>query len=160
MIANMRIDAALWKSNRALRSIALGTALCLGGFVCGQFVHAREGEAQTLPLLASGETIVGETIAYPAGAPAKVTAAILTLAPGASTGWHTHGLPTFGYILEGELTVDYGDKGVHVYRAGDALLEAIDVAHDGRNTGAGPMRILAVFMGAEGLPTSVAAPAK
>jgi quercetin dioxygenase-like cupin family protein len=159
MIANMRIDAALWKSSRALRSIALGTALCLGGFVCGQFVHAREGEAQAVHLLASGETIVGEKIVYPAGA-AKVTAAILTLAPGASTGWHTHGLPTFGYILEGELTVDYGDKGVHVYRAGDALLEAIDVVHDGRNTGAGPMRILAVFMGAEGLPTSVPAPGR
>jgi len=106
----------------------------------------REGEAQAVQLLASGETIVGEKIAYPAGAPAKVTAAILTLAPGASTGWHTHGLPTFGYILEGELTVDYGDKGRRVYRAGDALLEAIAIAHDGRNTGAGSMRILAVFM--------------
>ncbi len=63
-------------------------------------------------------------------------------------------------ILEGELTVDYGDKGVHVYRAGDALLEAIAVAHDGRNTGTVPMRILAVFMGAEGLPTSVPAPGR
>ena len=137
MIANSRIDAALWKSSRALRSIALGTALCLGGFVCGQLGHAREGDAQAVQLLASGETIVGEKIAYLAGAPAKVTAAILTLVPGASTGWHTHGVPAFGYILEGELTVDYGEKGVHVYRAGDALLEAIDIAHDGRNTGAG-----------------------
>jgi quercetin dioxygenase-like cupin family protein len=160
MIANIRVAGALWKGSRAWRSIALGTALCLGGFVCGQFVYAREGEAVALPLLAAGETVVGETIAYPAGAPAKVTAAILSLAPGASTGWHTHGVPTFGYILEGELTVDYGDKGQRVYRAGDAFLEAISVVHDGRNTGAGPMRILAVFMGAEGLPTSVAAPAK
>jgi len=160
MIANIRVDAALWKSSRALRSIALGTVFYLGGFVCGQLGHAGEGEAQVAQLLASGETIVGEKIAYPAGAPAKVTAAILTLAPGASTGWHTHGLPTFGYILEGELAVDYGDKGVRVYRAGAAVLEAIDIAHDGRNTGATAMRILAVFMGAEGMATSVPVPGR
>jgi hypothetical protein len=83
-----------------------------------------------------------------------VTAAVVTLAPGQETGWHTHGMPTFGYVLEGELEVDYGKAGVRVYRAGDAVLEAIGVAHNGRNIGAGPMRILAVFMGADGLATS------
>jgi quercetin dioxygenase-like cupin family protein len=106
-------------------------------------------------LLSSGQTIVGETLNYPSGAPARITAAILTLPPGAATGWHTHGVPVFGYILDGELTVDYGDKGNRVYRAGEALLEAIQVAHNGRNTGSDPMRILAVFMGVEGSSISV-----
>jgi quercetin dioxygenase-like cupin family protein len=50
------------------------------------------------------------------------------------------------------VTVDYGAKGTHVYRHGDALVEAIDVPHNGRNTGKGEARILAVFMGAEGVP--------
>jgi quercetin dioxygenase-like cupin family protein len=159
MIANSRIGRASWIGGRAARTLALGLAVGLGfGFVCGRLGQAREGDAVATQLLASGETVVGEAIAYPTGSPAKVTAAVLTLAPGASTGWHTHGIPTFGYILEGELTVDYGAKGVRVYRAGDALLEAIHIAHDGRNTGAGPMRILAVFMGADGLPTSAPAP--
>jgi quercetin dioxygenase-like cupin family protein len=108
-----------------------------------------------VPLLSSSQTIVGETLNYPSGAPARITAATLTLPPGAETGWHTHGVPTFGYMLDGELTVDYGEKGKRIYRAGDALLEAIQVAHNGRNTGSGPMRILAVFMGAEGLSNSV-----
>jgi len=35
----------------------------------------------------------------------------ITLLPGQQTGWHTHPVPLFGYILEGELTVDYGTKG-------------------------------------------------
>ena len=61
----------------------------------------------------------------------------------------------FGYILEGEITVDYGAAGTRVYRTGDALMEAIDVAHNGRNTGDGSARILAVFMGAEGVPNTV-----
>ena len=104
--------------------------------------------------LASGRTIVDEPIAYPAAAPAKVTASIVTFAPGDETGWHRHAVPTFGYILDGELTVDYGDKVRRTYHAGDAILEAMGTAHNGRNTGTTPMRILAVFMGADGLPTS------
>lgn len=109
------------------------------------------------PLLKSGETVVGERLVYPAQAPAEVTAAVVTLAPGQETGWHTHGVPAFGYVLEGELEVDYGDKGVRRFRAGDALLEAMGTPHNGRNTGSGPMRILAVFMGGQGLATSAPA---
>ncbi|WP_439543552.1 cupin domain-containing protein [Hyphomicrobium sp.] len=113
------------------------------------------------PLLASSETVIGEPIIYPAGK-GKVTAAVVTLAPGQATGWHTHAGPVVGYVLEGTLDVDYGDKGVHVYRTGEAMLEAIGFAHNGRNNGTVPMRILAVFIGAEGLPpsTPVAAPGK
>jgi quercetin dioxygenase-like cupin family protein len=54
----------------------------------------------------------------------------------------------FAYLLEGELTVDHGSDGKRVYAAGDALMEAMSVDHAGRNTGAGLMRILIVYMGA------------
>ena len=64
----------------------------------------------------------------------------ITLAPGQQTGWHMHPVPLFGYILEGELTVDYGTKGARTYRAGDGFMEAIDEAHNGRNTGQGPVK--------------------
>jgi quercetin dioxygenase-like cupin family protein len=129
-----------------------GTALAL--LVAGGspgWLAAREPATPAVPLVASGETIVGERIVYPTGAPAKVTAAVVLLAPGEETGWHTHGMPVLGYVLEGELEVDYGAKGKRLYRAGDAMLEAITVAHNGRNVGRGPMRVLAVFMGAEGI---------
>lgn len=124
------------------------------GFGAGHLASARAPGPEVRALLSAGTTIVDEPIQYPAGAPAKVTAAVVTFAPGEETGWHTHAVPTFGYILDGELSVDYGDKGVRTYRAGDAVLEAMGHAHNGRNTGTAPMRILAVFMGAEGLPTS------
>jgi quercetin dioxygenase-like cupin family protein len=116
---------------------------------------AEEKLIRAVPLLATGETIVGEEIVYPTMAPAKITAAVVSLAPGQETGWHTHGVPAFGYILEGEITVDYGDRGVRVFRAGDAVLEAIDVPHAGRNSGNGIVRIVAVFMGAQGIATTV-----
>lgn len=112
---------------------------------------------ETKVLLETDHTIVGEPVAYPDG-DAKVTTVIATFAPGESTGWHRHGIPLVGYVLEGELTVDYGPHGKHVYRAGDAVMEAIEAPHDGTNTGAGPMRILVVFMGAEGKPNSEPVP--
>jgi quercetin dioxygenase-like cupin family protein len=117
--------------------------------------RAREtGEAVT-PLLSTDRTVLGQSLAYPTGAPAKVSAQIVSMQPGAETGWHRHDVPLFGYMLEGELTVDYGAEGTHVYRRGDALMEAVDVPHNGRNTGSGVARILAVFMGANGTADTV-----
>lgn len=142
MLGNLRIRA----SAAALLSGALVCALAIG-----RETVAREPPSPAAPLLRTGTTVVGESVVYPTGAPAQVTAAVVSLAPGEETGWHTHGMPVVGYMIEGELTVDYGEKGQRVYRAGDALMEAIAVAHNGRNTGSGPVRILAVFIGAEGL---------
>ena len=108
------------------------------------------------PVLSTGETILGQPLVYPpaaAGAP-HVTAVIVTLPPGAATGWHWHDVPLFGYLLEGELTVAYEGAGERVYRPGDALMEAIGTPHDGHKTGAADVRILAVFIGAEGIQNS------
>lgn len=101
------------------------------------------------PILSGNQTIIGQTIAYPAGTP-KVTAAIVTIPPGGETGWHTHEIPLFAYILDGALTVDYGSKGVKVYEAGGGVLEAVDWPHNGTNKGEVPVRLLAVYIGAEG----------
>lgn len=130
-------------------------AVWIAGFWGGRRAEAQLASFRLAPLIASGQTITGEPIVYPSGAPAKITAGIVTLAPGEETGWHRHGMPSFGYVLEGELTVEYDGSGPKVLKAGEALLETISLAHSGRNTGTGPMRILAVFMGAEGMPTSV-----
>jgi len=101
-------------------------------------------------LLSATQTVAGEPIAYPATGPAKVTAQVVTITPGADTVFHRHPAPMFAYILEGEVTVDYGAQGKRTFRPGDAFMEAQQVVHRGTNTGAVPVRILAVSMGAEG----------
>src|SRR4051812_30642264 len=73
------------------------------------------------PLLQSGQTIIGQDIAYPAGKP-QVTAAMVIIGPGKETGWHIHRVPLFVYVLQGEISVDYGSKGVKVYEPGDSFL--------------------------------------
>jgi quercetin dioxygenase-like cupin family protein len=100
-------------------------------------------------LLQTQSTVIGETIVYPQG-PAQVTMAIVTMEQGQTTGWHRHEAPLIAYILQGELTVDYGPKGTRTYRQGDALVEALGSRHNGKNTGSGTARILAVFAGAVG----------
>jgi len=102
-----------------------------------------------VPLLSTGTNVVGETIRYPQG-PAHITAAIVTLAPGARTILHKHGVPLFAYNLKGTLTVNYGKQGIRTYRQGQAFMEAMDVAHYGINEGKEPVRVLAVYMGAKG----------
>lgn len=139
-------------SRRALPLVALGLLAVAAPAAAADKVYPR-----VQPLLSTSRTVIGERIAYPTGAPAKVTAVIVTLEPGEQTGWHRHGVPLYGYILEGELTVDYGAHGKRVYRKGDSLMEAINAAHNGRNTGAGVVRVLAVFMGAQGRPNTVPA---
>jgi quercetin dioxygenase-like cupin family protein len=101
------------------------------------------------PLFKGNETIIGQKIAYPAGEP-KVTAAIVVIAPGKDTGWHTHAVPLFVNILEGEISVDYGSKGVKVYKAGESFLEAMDWPHNATNKTDAVVRIMAVYMGADG----------
>lgn len=102
-----------------------------------------------VPLLSTGTTIVGEKIRYPSG-DAHITAAIVTLAPGARTVLHVHDVPLFAYILEGELTVDYGAHGKRTYTQGQSLMEAMAVPHFGVNTGDKTMRLIGVYMGADG----------
>jgi quercetin dioxygenase-like cupin family protein len=108
-------------------------------------------------VLSTGNTVTSEPIRYPTGAPAQLAAMEITLEPGQQTGWHTHPMPVFGYILEGELTVDYGAKGQRTYVKGEGLAEAMNEAHNGRNTGQRPVTILTVFIGVEGTQASVPA---
>lgn len=125
--------------------LGLGTAVAPSG--------ARAEQAYpTVDLLTTGNTIMGEAIRYPTSGPAKVTVSIVTVAPGANTQFHRHPAPLVAYILEGELTVDYGPQGQKTFRQGEAMVETMDFPHRGLNFGTVPVRLLAVYLGAEGTP--------
>ena len=108
-------------------------------------------------LIETDQTVLGQDFSYPAGK-AKITAVIVTLPPGASLPTHLHPVPLFAYILQGELSVDYGSEGTLVYRKGDAFVEAFNWPHSGRNAGKGEVKILVVYAGAMGVPNSVPVP--
>ncbi|WP_026685922.1 cupin domain-containing protein [Azovibrio restrictus] len=127
-----------------------GTLLLLGALGMPALGWAQAQAYPTQELLSTSTTVLGETIRYPDSGPARVTASIVTIAPGAETVFHRHPAPMFAYILEGEVSVDYGDQGIRVFRQGEALMEAMQARHRGTNQGSVPVRILSVHMGAAG----------
>ena len=127
-----------------LRAIGIGALV-----IFAAATSARADGYPAIPLFSGDKTVMDEVIAYPPGK-AHVNALIVVLGPGEKTVLHKHGVPTFIHILEGEVTVDYGEKGKRTFRQGESFLEAMDVAHAGMNTGSVPVKILAVYMGAEG----------
>lgn len=110
-------------------------------------------------LLSTSTDTVGTPIRYPGGTP-HVSAYLLKMVPGQSTGWHKHEVPLFARVLSGELAVDYGDKGSKTYRAGDSFMEAMGIWHDGHVVGDAPARLLVVFMGSDTAKNTVMKPAK
>lgn len=131
--------------------VTLAASLLVLSFASVSAEDAVSLKPTVTPVLDSSQTIIGQPLAYPAGT-AEITASVITVPPGGQTGWHLHAVPLFGYILEGALTVDYGDKGTHTYNTGDGLLEAMNWPHNGMNKGTVPVRILAVYTGAKGIP--------
>lgn len=92
------------------------------------------------------KTIIGQNIQYPPDS-AQITSKIVTIPVGAQTGPHIHEYPVFGYVMEGEITVDYGERGTKTFVKGDALMEAMNYTHNGRNSGDESAKILIVIMG-------------
>jgi quercetin dioxygenase-like cupin family protein len=139
-----------------LTVIAVTVVSFIAGISLG-VAFAREPAKRFAPLLSSSKTVMDEQIIYPAGA-AKITTGILTLDPGDETGWHTHGAPLTGIVLDGELTVDYGGKGNRIYKQGESIAETMSIPHNGKSTGTGPMRLFVVFIGAEGVANTTPLP--
>ena len=132
----------------ALSAFALATP------VFAEDIAGTQYQNLLTPLLQSGVDILGNPLRYPEGE-VNITSAMVTIPPGGTTGLHRHEVPLFAHILEGELTVDYGEGRINTYRAGDSILEAMDVPHNGTNTGSVPMKLLAVYMGGGGKANTV-----
>jgi len=109
---------------------------------------------QAAMLLQSNTTATGQQIQFPVFRN-QITALRAELAPGGQTGRHTHPVPTFVYVLEGELTVEAEGYGAKIYKAGDAFLESVNMWHNGINRTNAPTKFLVVFSGEEGKPNLV-----
>jgi len=117
---------------------------------------ATNGKPQSSVVLdKQAQTVLDQLLQYPIGTQAQVSSAVLTFAPGASTGLHKHEAPLYVYVLEGTITVTYEGGIVKEYSQGSAILEAVGVAHNGENKTDKPVKLLVVNMGAEGVANTV-----
>ena len=98
-------------------------------------------------LLKTTQTWNGAPIKYPEGQ-AEITSLMIEIAPGGETNWHEHPVPSFGVLLEGTLEVSLTDGRKKLVKPGEALAEVIATAHNGRNVGATPVKLVVFYAGA------------
>lgn len=146
------------KTLESARFVALAVLLASGSAVATALAQSSHGgdhgggsTSTALPPLT--KTIANEPLAYPSSPDPVVSSDILTIPPGAVTEWMTHPVPAYLYVLEGKLTVELADGTRQEFNAGEAFLQCHTTWHRGRNEGTTPMRFLAVFIGAKGVPT-------
>lgn len=80
------------------------------------------------------------------------------IAPGASVGRHTHPGEEISYVEEGEGELLVEGQAPRKLKAGDGLIVPAGRKHDARNTGAVPMKIVAVYLVEKGKPLATPAP--
>ncbi len=107
------------------------------------------------PILQSGVTAGGASIAYPKTDSAELTAMRLDIGPGGETGRHMHPYPTLVYVLEGAIEVERDDGMAHSYKAGDSFLMVVNTWTNAQNNGTMPAKMLVVFVGVHGKPNLV-----
>ena len=99
----------------------------------------------------------GKQIVYPEGQ-AEMTALLVEIAPGESTGWHQHPVPSFGFLLEGTLEITLMDGRVKRMEPGEALSEVTDTMHIGRVLSKTPVKIVVFYAGAIGKALTINQP--
>ena len=103
--------------------------------------------------LKTGSSWDGGQIEYPAGE-AEVTGLVIEVDPGMETGWHRHEIPSFAYILSGQLEVRTEGGATKLLKAGDMLAEVVGVVHNGRNVGKETVKLVVFYAGARGVSLS------
>ena len=83
----------------------------------------------------------------------------ITLAPGGSTGWHTHPGRVYGIVKEGTLTHSLADCTIDgIYPTGAGVFEPPGMTHIGRNLGVAPVVLQILYILPAGSPLSVDQP--
>ena len=91
----------------------------------------------------------GAPLRYPTGE-AEITGMQIEIAPGGSTGWHLHTVPSFGMVLSGTLEVQLKDGRVKRLQAGDMLAEVVNTLHNGHAVGDQPVKLVVFYAGVKG----------
>lgn len=100
----------------------------------------------------------GQPITYLKTNCPEVTAAIVEIAPGGETGWHKHQIPVYAYVLEGTLLVLMDGSDPLTFQKGQAFVEVLNTAHNGKNTGKETVKLLVFYTGAADMPLSMKTP--
>jgi len=118
-------------------------AFYLQSGVCSEKVYNAGVESKII--MQSTKTVTGQDMKYPEAKMPEVTCLRVKIPPGQETGWHSHTVPGYSYVISGVLTLEYANGAAKVFKAGDAFTEVVDTAHNGSNRGAEDVVLVAFF---------------
>lgn len=98
-----------------------------------------------------------QTVDEPGAPNYQAVMAIAEIPPGMSSGRHKHPGIELAYILDGSMTVEKDGQPNLTVKAGDALVNKGEI-HNAKNTGAKPVKILAVYLVEKGKPMAESVP--
>jgi quercetin dioxygenase-like cupin family protein len=106
----------------------------------------------TVEELGAGET--DAAVEVDVAGPVAVTYRRITIAPGAGTGLHCHYGQLIAIVESGEFThrAPIYPDGVHVYEAGDSVIEGAGYVHEGMNEADEDLVLLVTYVTEEGKP--------
>lgn len=131
-------------------------------FVLGVPYTAVAGDydsgVKAIPILKTATTTGNYPAKYLNTKRPEITAMKVEIRPGAQTGWHSHPVPLYAYVLEGDLTVVARGGNAYNFAAGDAIVEMVDVPHNGKNLGTTPVVLIVFYTGETGTPNTLETP--
>ena len=132
--------------------IVLLTASCylIAAGICEEKAYNAGVESKTV--FKSTSSVLGQPLFYPVTNIPEVTGLKVIIHPGEETGWHTHSVPGYAYIISGELKLLYEGGTEKVFKAGDAFAEVVNTPHNGRNEGKQDIVLIVFFTAEAGVP--------
>ncbi|MDD5491855.1 MAG: cupin domain-containing protein [bacterium] len=128
----------------------LGLCFMVFGVINAETVYNAGVQSKTI--LQATQDVVGQNIAYPQVAHPEVTGLEVRIPSGQETGWHTHSVPGYAYVLSGTVTLEYEKGIIRQFKPGEAFAEVVNVSHNGRNNGAENVVLIVFFTGEKGVP--------
>lgn len=126
-------------------------------FVLPYNIHAAQYDAgvQGKVILQTETTSGGDPIAYLKTDKPKITVMTVEIAPGSKTGWHSHPMPVYAYVISGQLSVEIEGGKTAEFKEGDAIIEVVNTRHNGSNKGSVPVKLVVFYVGGEGIPNVI-----
>ncbi|RXK80658.1 cupin domain-containing protein [Chlorobaculum sp. 24CR] len=126
--------------------------------VCPASTFARDyAQAKVETLEVTSTNYAGQPLSYPEGEMPEVTALIVHMPPGSSTGWHKHPVPVYAWMIEGELTVKTENGVEKKFVKGEPIIEVLNLMHNGTNTGKETASLVVFYAGFKGVPNVIKA---
>jgi quercetin dioxygenase-like cupin family protein len=134
----------------------VATALILAGCTTTPPVAPSTPTTSTAPVSATDLAVGAQEgdVDVEVDGPTQVVVKEITIAPGAGTGLHCHDGQLIGVIESGKLThyAPIYPTGVHVYSAGDSIIEGAHYVHEGKNEGTVPVVLTVTYVIPQGDP--------